>query len=76
MDLESITLYLAMKHVGAVEIQAEINRVLEEGNVGYSIRARFLRKQSFPHSSDATEEETQIGSSDPIDRTILQVLNE
>jgi hypothetical protein len=76
MDLESITLYLTMKHLGALEIHAEINNVLGQGTVGYSTRTRYLRKQSFPHSSDSAEEQPEIGSSDPIDRAILQALNE
>jgi hypothetical protein len=47
MDLESIALYLAMKHLGAVEIHREINTVLGEGTVGYSTRTRYLRKKVF-----------------------------
>jgi hypothetical protein len=76
MDLESITLYLAMKHLGAVEIHAEINKVLGERTVGYSAITWYLRKQSFPHSSEAAEEEVEIGTVHPIDRVILQMLNE
>jgi hypothetical protein len=44
MDLESITLYLAMKHLGMLEIHAEINNVLGQGIVGYSTTTRYLRK--------------------------------
>jgi hypothetical protein len=35
MDLESITLYLNKKHLGAVAIHAEINHVLGTGMSGY-----------------------------------------
>jgi hypothetical protein len=76
MDLESITLYLAMKHLGALEIHAEINNVLGQGNVRYSTLTRHLRKRSFPHSSESAEEEPEIGSWGPIDHGILQALNE
>jgi hypothetical protein len=65
-----------MKHLGAVEIHPEINKVLGEGTVGYSIITRYLQLQSLSHSSEVAEEETEIGSRDPIDRAILQVLNE
>jgi hypothetical protein len=76
MDLESITLSLAMKYLGALEIHAEINSVLGQDTVGYSTITRYLRKRSFPHSSESGEEEPEIGSCDPIDRVILQALNE
>jgi hypothetical protein len=76
MDLESITLYLAMKHLEGVEIQAEINKVLGEGSVGYSTVTRDLRKQSFADSSELAEEKAKIVSSDAIAPVILQVLNE
>jgi hypothetical protein len=42
IDLESITLYLAMKHLGALEIWAEINNVLGQGTVGDSTTTRCL----------------------------------
>jgi hypothetical protein len=76
MHRESITLYLAMKLLGAVEIHAQTNKVFGEGTVRYSTITRYLRKQSFPHSSEVAEEKADIGSSDPIDRIILQALNE
>jgi hypothetical protein len=76
IDLESVTSYLAMKLLGAVEIRAEISKVLGTGIVRYSTITRYLRKESFPDSSEVTEEEHEIGSSDPIDRAILQILNE
>jgi hypothetical protein len=75
MDLESITLYLAMKHLGALEIHAEINSVLEQGTVGHSSITRYLQRRRFPRSSESAEEEPEIGSCDPIDRAILQALN-
>jgi hypothetical protein len=56
MDLESITLYLAMKHLGAPKIHAEINNVLGQGTVGYSSITGYLRRRSFPHSSQSAEE--------------------
>jgi hypothetical protein len=76
MDLESITLYLAMKHLEALEIHAESNSGLGQGTVGYSTITRCLRKRSFPHSSESAEEEPGIRSCDPIDRAILQALNQ
>jgi hypothetical protein len=71
MDLESIKLCLAMKHLGALEIHAEIKNVLGQGTVGYSTIPRYLRKRNFPHFSEPAEEEPEIGSCDPIDRAIL-----
>jgi hypothetical protein len=76
IDLESITLYFAMNHLGAIEIHAEINDVLGQGTAGYSTITMYLRKRSFPHSSESAEEEAVIGSCDPIDRAILQALDE
>jgi hypothetical protein len=76
MDLESITLYLAMKGLGARVIHAEINDVLGQGPVGYSTITRYLRKRSFPQFCESAEEEAEIGSSDLIDHAILQALNE
>jgi hypothetical protein len=76
IDLESITLDLAMKHLRAVEIHAEINTVLGEGTIGYSTITWHLRKQSFPHSSESAEGEPETRSCDPIDRAILQDLNQ
>jgi hypothetical protein len=35
MDLESITLFLAMKNLSGTAIQAEINNVLGPGTVAY-----------------------------------------
>jgi predicted transcriptional regulator len=74
--LESITFCLAMEHLGALEIHAEINSVLGQGTVGYSTITRYLRKRSSPHSSESAEEEAEIGICDTIDRTILPALNE
>jgi hypothetical protein len=76
MDLKSITLDLAMKHLGTLEIHVEINNVLGQGTVGYSTLTRYLRRRSFPHSSESAEEEAEIESRDPIERVILQALNE
>jgi hypothetical protein len=76
MDLESITLYLAMKHLGALETHAEISSVLGQRTMGYSTRTRYLRKRSFPHSSESAEEQAKIGSCDRIHCAILQALNE
>jgi hypothetical protein len=76
MDLESITLYLAMKHLEPLGIHAEIDNALGQGTVGYSMITRYLRKRSFPHSSASVEEEAEIGSCEPIHRAILQTLNE
>jgi hypothetical protein len=76
MDFESITLYFAMNHLGTVEIHTEINKILGEDTVGYSIIIRYLRKQSCSHSWKGIDEKAEIGSSDPIGRAILQVLNE
>jgi hypothetical protein len=42
MTLESITFYLVMKHLGVIEIHAEINRVLGGRAVGYSSMTRYL----------------------------------
>jgi hypothetical protein len=42
MDLESIKLYLAVKHLGALEIHPEINSVLGRCTVGYSTITRYL----------------------------------
>jgi hypothetical protein len=76
MEIESITLYLAMTRLEALEIHNEINNVLGQGIVGYSTITRYLRKRSLPHFSESAEEEAEIGSCDPIDHAILQVLNE
>jgi hypothetical protein len=76
MDLESITLYLTMKHLGALEIHAEINNVLGQSTVGYSTITGYLEKQSFPHSSESAEEEAEVGSSDPRNLALAQALNE
>jgi hypothetical protein len=43
MDLESITLDLAMKHLGALEIHAKINTVLGQDTVGSSTITRYLQ---------------------------------
>jgi hypothetical protein len=60
-ELESITLYLAMKHLGALDIHTKINIVPGQGNVGYSTITGYLRKRSFPHSSEPVEEEAKSG---------------
>jgi hypothetical protein len=44
IDLESITLHLNKKHVGAIVIHAKINHVLGTGTIEYSIDTRYLRK--------------------------------
>jgi hypothetical protein len=75
MDLESMRIYLAMNDLEAVEIHTQINKILREDTVGYSIITRHLQKQSFPGFSEAAEKETEIGSCDPIDRALLQALN-
>jgi UDP-3-O-[3-hydroxymyristoyl] glucosamine N-acyltransferase len=76
MDLESIMFYPALKHLGALEVHAEINNVLGQESTGYSTITRYLRKRSFPHSSESAEAEAEIGSCDTIDRAILQTLNQ
>jgi hypothetical protein len=43
--------------------------------VGYSVITRYLWRQSFPHSSEVTEIEAEIESSDIIDCAILHTLN-
>jgi hypothetical protein len=58
MYLESMTLDLAMNHLGAIEIHPQINKILGEDTLGYSIITRYLEKQSFPNSSEVAEEET------------------
>jgi hypothetical protein len=75
MDLESLTLYLAMNHPVAVKIHAQINKVRGKDMVGYLIITRYLQKQSVPHSWELAERETKIGSSGPIDRAMPQALN-
>jgi hypothetical protein len=72
----AFTLYLAMKHLGAVEIHVEINKALGERIVGYSTITRYLRKHNFLDPSEVAEDEPDIGSSDPIDHAILQAFNE
>jgi hypothetical protein len=76
MGPESITLSPAIKHLVALEIHAEINNGLGQGTVGYSTTTRYLQKRSFLHSSGPGQEDTGIGSCDPIDRAILQAVNE
>jgi hypothetical protein len=76
MDLESITLYLNMKHLSAVTIHDEINSVLGEDTIGYSTVIRYLRKQSFVNASHLTPEEPDLEAADTIDNAILQALDE
>jgi hypothetical protein len=76
MDLESIMIYLTMKHLGPLDIQAEINNILGQNTVGYSTITRYLRKRNFPHSSESAEEEAEIESCGTIGRAIRQGLNE
>jgi hypothetical protein len=61
MNLESVTLYLAMEHPGALEIHAEVHDILGQGTVGYSMITRYLRKRSFPHSSESAERRPKSG---------------
>jgi hypothetical protein len=75
MDLESTLLYLAIKHLGAVEIHAEINKILGEGIVGDSTITQYLQKQIVPNSSQVVEKKPEIGNSDQIDRALRQALN-
>jgi hypothetical protein len=42
MERESITLYLAMQHLRALEIHAEINNILGQSTLGYSTITRYL----------------------------------
>jgi hypothetical protein len=51
MDFESITLFLAKKNFGAIEIQTESNRDLGADNITYSTITCYLRKRSFPEFS-------------------------
>jgi hypothetical protein len=76
MDLESITLYLNKKHVSAVAVHAEINRVLGEGRIGYLTVTRYSRKQSFANASHLAPEEPDLGAADTIDNVVLQALDE
>jgi hypothetical protein len=76
MDLESITLYLATKHIGAVEIHSGINNILGEGTVGHPTITQYWRKQSSPDSSERANAEPEIGSSDLIESAKLQPRNE
>jgi hypothetical protein len=71
MGLESITLYLNKKHLSAVAIHAEINSVLGEGTIGYSIGTRYLRKQGFANASHRVPGEPDLGAGDTIDNAIL-----
>jgi hypothetical protein len=76
MDIESIMLHPIKKHFGSVAIHAEINNILGEGTVGYSIRTRCLRKRSFADSSEALKEESETEESDSIDNATLRALDE
>jgi hypothetical protein len=76
MDIESITLYLAKRHLGAVAVHAEINNVLGEGTAGYLTMTRYVRKRSFADSPQAHPEELETEESDPINSPILQALDE
>jgi hypothetical protein len=60
----------------AVKIHAKSNKILGKDTLRYSTITRCLRKHSFLDSSELAEEETEIGSSEPIDRAIRQALNE
>jgi hypothetical protein len=75
MDLQSITFYLTIKHLRALEIHDESNNVLEQSTLGYPTLTKYLRKRSFPNSSESVEEEAEIGSCDSIASAILQHLN-
>jgi hypothetical protein len=61
MDLESITLYLNKKHLSGIAIHAEINSVLGEGTIIYSIVTHYLRKQSFANASHLALGEPDLG---------------
>jgi hypothetical protein len=65
-----------MNHLGAIEIHAQINKVLGEETVGYSTITQYVQKHGCPDSSEAAEEETEIGRSGRIDPAILQALSE
>jgi hypothetical protein len=67
MDPESIGLYLTQKHLGAVQVEAEINNVLGEGTVHNSIITWLIRKRCFTVSSEALE----VDGSDAKDNTFL-----
>jgi hypothetical protein len=75
MDLQSITLYLNKKHLSAVAIHAEINGVLGEGAIGYSIVTRYLRKQSIGNASHLAPEEPVLGAAGTIGNVFLQALD-
>jgi hypothetical protein len=74
MDLESVTLYLNKKYLSAVAIHAEINSVLGESTIGYSIVTRYLRKQSFANASHLAPEEPDLGAADTISSAICKRL--
>jgi hypothetical protein len=76
MDLESITLFLAMKSLSATAIQAEINNILGPGTVVYSTVTRYLCKRSFTGPSERPPHGPEIEGSDSIDQAILQALDE
>jgi hypothetical protein len=76
MDLESITLYFNKKHLSAAAIHTNINGVLGEGTIGYSIVICYLQKQSFANASHLAPEEPDLGAADTIDSDILQALDE
>jgi hypothetical protein len=71
MEIESITLYLAKKHLETIPIHAEISNVLGEGTVGHSSVTRFLRKRRF-----APTEEPETKEPEPIDNVILHTFDE
>jgi hypothetical protein len=76
MDIDSMTLYLVKKHLGAIAIHAKINSVLGKETIGSSTVPRYLRKRSFGDSSEASPEEFEIEESDAIDKPNLHALDE
>jgi hypothetical protein len=69
-------LYLNKKHLSAAAIHAEINSVLGEDMIGYSIVTRYLRKQSCANASHPAPEEPDLRAADTIDNAVLQALDE
>jgi hypothetical protein len=76
MDFESIMLFLAEVNFGTIEIQIEINSVLGRGTIADSTITCSLQKRSFAHLSERPPPEPEIEGVDPIDKAVLQALDE
>jgi phosphatidate phosphatase PAH1 len=66
MDLESMTLFLAKKDFGAIEIQTESNRDLGADNITDSTMTRYLRKRSFAEFSQRPPPTPEIEGAGPL----------